>query len=641
MQLSPADCPVYYPKAGLAGAMSDARKTFSNLAGGLSRRFRIVAIAIMLFGGSLILYAPSLGFGFIGYDENAVLLGHPNLYNQPSLASSAHEILVGYLPREEPLLVRDLSWLVDARLFGFTNPLGYHLGNVVLNAIDVVVLFLFLLHATRSLAFAGLTAAFFAALAIHVEPVCWAMGRKDVLGAFFTLLALLIQSVASREARRSRRIALHVLVFLLCPLAILSKFSAIVLAPLLAVHRLFAPFLDRTRGPGERLDLRSRWRELAGFAPHLLVTAGLYLWYQHQLSAFQVIGDRGPSPLSFEHGKTLALLVPLSLARTLGHVAVATAHSISYLRPNVALPLLPGEIACIIAMLFGSTAVLWATLRYRKDLAFFVLAFFLFMLPYFNIEYIGIWVADRYAYLSSFCVVALLVALAIDGWHCRQAWNRRFAALITLAMVVLAGLGLSAGRRHQQAFRDAEGFWSYELGLAQPSMLAFETFAKTMLANAAAAEPGSRERELALLQVARTAEQGIRYHGALPWRPAPGYFSRERAHLAGLYTALGYGATLAEKPLENRLGYFRQAYRIMPNQQTALMLAQVLLDLARRDPPSEPLARESLGYFHQYLSHANSDPLRRRGLARLLGQYTDAFPALASDANRIADETLK
>ncbi len=621
--------------------MSDARHTISSLAGGLSRRFVIVIVAITLFGGSLILYAPSLGFGFIGYDESAVLLGHPNLYNQPSLASSARQILFGYFPREEPLIVRDLSWLLDARLFGFTNPLGYHLGNVALNAIDVVLLFLFLLHATRSLPFASLTAALFASLAIHVEPVCWAMGRKDVLAAFFTLLALLLQSMALREPRRPRRLALHALVFLLCPLAILSKFSAIVLAPLLALHRLFAPFLEGARGPRERLGLRARWRELAGYVPHVAVTAGLFFWYQRQLSAFQVIGDRGPAALSLQHLATLALLVPLSLARTLGHIAWAAEHSISYLRPNVALPLLSGEIASIVVMGLGSAAALWVTLRYRKDLAFFVLGFFLFMLPYCNVEYIGIWVADRYAYLSSFCVVALLSALAIEGWRSRQAWARGLGAGLFLTLAVLAGLGLVAGRKHQQAFRDPHAFWSYEIARAQPSLLAFESYAKTALGDAAASEPGSPERRQAIERVSRTAESGIRYYHTLPWRPAPGYFSRERTHLAGLYSTLGHAATLSEKPLEDRLGYFQQAYRVMPNGQTALMLAQVLLDMARRDPPSERLARYSLRFFDRYLRQASSDPLHRQGLVRLLDQYTDAFPALASEVRRISEEILK
>jgi hypothetical protein len=600
----------------------------------------IVAVAITLFGGSLILYAPSLGFGFIGYDEATVLLGHPNLYNQPSLADSAREILTGYFPREEPLLVRDLSWLLDARVYGFTNPLGYHLGNVLFNAINVVLLFLFLLHATRSLGFAGLTAALFAALAVHVEPVCWVMGRKDVLGAFFTLLALLVQSVALREPRRRQRRALEVMVFLLVPLAVLSKFSAIVLVMLLAAQRIFAPYLDGTRGPRDRIDGRARWRELIGLWPHLLVTAGLYLWYQRVLSAYQVIGDRGPPPLSFQHLKTLALLVPLSLARTLWHITWAAEHAISYLRPNVALRLLPSEVASIIAVVLGSLAVLAATLRYRKDLAFFVIAFFLFMLPYFNIEYIGLWVADRYAYLSSFCVVALLSALVIDGWRSQRPWRQRLGALVGLTAVVLSGFGLAAGRKHQQAFSDADTFWNYELGLAQPSMLAFESYAKTLLHDAAAAEPGSPKREQVMARVSEVADRGIRYFTTLPWQPAPGYFSRERAHLAGLYSALGLAATLADKPLEQRLGFYRQAYQIMPNQQTSLLLAQVLLDMAERKPSSDVLARESLDYFRQYVRKASSDPLRRQGLRGLLGKYTDAFPALADEVNHIAAESL-
>ena len=64
-----------------------------------SRGFMILAISIALFGGSLILYGASLGFGFIGYDENTVLLGHPNLYNQSSLLDGVREILVGKVRR--------------------------------------------------------------------------------------------------------------------------------------------------------------------------------------------------------------------------------------------------------------------------------------------------------------------------------------------------------------------------------------------------------------------------------------------------------------------------------------------------------------------------------------------------------------
>jgi len=604
-----------------------------------SRGFMVLAISIALFGGSLLLYGASLGFGFIGYDENTVLLGHPNLYNQSSLLDGVREILVGYFPREEPLLVRDLSWLLDARLFGFTNPAGYHLGNVLLNATNVVLLFLFLLHATRSLAFAGLTAALYGTLAIHVEPVCWVMGRKDVLAAFFTYLALLTQSLALGQARRGRRRALLLMVFLLCPLAVLAKFSAIVLVLLLAVHRIFAPYLAGTRGSNDPLDLRSRGRELIGLLPHLATTLGLYLWYQRILAAFQVIGERGPSPFSLQHLKTLALLVPLSLGRTLAHIGSAAEHSISYLRPNVALPLTPAEIGIIVAMIAGSAIGLAVVLRYRKDLAFYVLGFFIFMLPYFNVEYLGLWVADRYAYLSSFCVMALLSALAIDAWRSPRPYLRRLSTAAVVALTFFGGYGVAAGRTHQQAFRNAHSFWVYERGLPQPSLLAFASDAKTILQDAAKAEPGSQARQQALQQATRLAEEGIRYYRSLPWKPAPGYVSRDRAETAELYSVLGLAAALAGNPIEQRLAFHQAAYQMMPNQYTALMLAQALLDLAKREPASEQRARESLRYFHQYLRYASSDPLRRSGLRGLLRQYTDPFPALMDEARRIAEES--
>jgi hypothetical protein len=621
--------------------MSDPRPHSPVLPGGVSRPFVALLIGIALFGGSALLYAPSLGFGFIGYDEGQVLLGHPNLYNQPSLLASLREILVGYYPREEPLIVRDLSWLFDARLFGFTHAAGYHLGNVLLNAANVVLLFAFLLHATRSRSLASVVAALFALLAVHVEPVCWIMGRKDLLGAFFTLLALLAQSFALRSTSGRNRRVCAVAVFLLLPLAILAKFSAIVLVVLLGLQRLYAPYLDGARAPAEPLALRARGRELLGLWPHLAVTVGLYVWYQHILDAYQVIGWRGPSPLSLAHLRTLAVFVPLSLGVTLGHVFVAGQHAIAYLRPNVGLPLTGMEIAICILTLVGSAATLWFALRRRRDLAFFVLAFFVFMLPYFNIEYIGIWVADRYAYLASSCALAVPVALLLLAWRTGRARLRVTAVAGGVALLGLAGHNLAHGRQHQLAFRDARAFWDHELARAEPSMLAYESYAKTALGEAAAAEPGSAARKEATARLRWAAERGLAYYDSLPWRPRPGYFSRERSHAAGLYTALGLGVGLEGRAVEERLGYHRMAYQMMPSSYTALMLAQALLDLARREPVNEALARESLGYFALYLREAKADPIRRRGLPSLLSQYTDPFPSLAPDVRRVAEENLR
>jgi hypothetical protein len=599
-----------------------------------------VLIAILLFGGSLLLYAPSLGFGFIGYDENAVLLAHPTLYDQPSLLASLREIVIGYFPREEPLIVRDLTWLVDARLFGFSRAAGYHLGNVLWNAADVVLLFLFLAHATRRLAFAGLVAALFALLAVHVEPVCWVMGRKDLLAGCFTLLALLVQSCALRTQSPGRRRLLGALVVLLVPLAILSKFSAIVLVVVLALHRLYAPFLDGTRRPGDGLGLRSRWGELAGLWPHALLTAGLYLWYQRVLAAFQVIGERGPSPLSLTHAKTVARLFPLSLGRTAGHVFATGELAISYLRPNVALALTAGEIVVLVTTVAVSVALIAWTATRRKDLAFFVLAFFAFMLPYANLEYIGIWVADRYAYLASLSVLALVVSAGLAAWNRPRRWAKIAAVALFGLLAVTAATNLAGVLAYQPAFRDAGSFWEHQLGRREPSMLAFDSDAKAAMGEAAAAEPGSARQAAALARASDSAQRGLAYYRALPWQPAPAYFSRERAHAASLLTVLGLVAKLSGRAPADCLLYHREAYRMMPSQHTALMLAQGLLDQARQPPADESLARESLHYFGLYLREAKRDPLRRRGLTALLDGYTDAFPGLAADVAKVAHESL-
>src|SRR5436309_15233945 len=99
-------------------------------------RRRSVTTALLLMIAAWVLYFPSIRYGYIYYDDVRILKDHPDLYGQPSLSAGVHSILTLF-PREEPLLIRDLSWAIDSRLFGFGNPLGSHLGNVFLHGIAV------------------------------------------------------------------------------------------------------------------------------------------------------------------------------------------------------------------------------------------------------------------------------------------------------------------------------------------------------------------------------------------------------------------------------------------------------------------------------------------------------------------------
>jgi hypothetical protein len=592
----------------------------------------IVLLCLLLALASFALYAPSLGFGYVAYDDITVLRGHPNLYNQDSFLQSLHEIFVGNFPREEPLLVRDVTWAIDARIFGFTSPFGFHFGNVVLHATNVVLLFLFLLHATRRLGFAAITAGLFATLAIHVEPVCWIMGRKDVLGGCFTLLALLLQSLGLRQAEPGRRRLLWLAVFLLYPLAVLSKLSAITLVLVLATHRILAPYLDGRSAPAAPIDWREARRTAFCFVPHVLLGSVLYLWYGHMLYVFQVIGGRGPSPLSLAHLRTLAVYVPLAIGRTVEHVLSAAEHSISYLRPNVALPLSRGDIAVVLAVVAVVASLLWFASRRRKDLVFFVLAFGFWLLPYFNVEYIGIWVADRYAYLASMCVVGLLVTFALEA----LASAGRARAVATVAAVGLGLLwacyGIASGRAHQRAFRDARALWSYEVGLPDPSLLAYNGLAKSFMEEAETTS-GPILRRVHLAEMRSVAREGIRRYRVLPWLPARGYFIAARTEFAGLYGLLGRAAALAGAPPERRIQYLRRAYEIYPAASTALLLAKELFDQAL--PADEARARESLSFCADYAAKSWPDPGKHAAVRAIFGNYTRSFPALTAEVQAI------
>jgi hypothetical protein len=207
-------------------------------------RHRNLLTGLLLMLAAWAMYWPSMQYGFVYYDDVRILRDHPELYGQAKLTDDLRAIFVTGLPREEPLLLRDVSWALDSRVFGFGNATGYHLGNVLLHGIVVALMFAFLLGTTRRYGFALAVAGGWLVLAIHTEPVAWIMGRKDILSALFMLLALCAQTRRLAAETLFPRAAWYGLTLLCFGCALLSKISVLTFPLVLLLHAIFLPYLN-------------------------------------------------------------------------------------------------------------------------------------------------------------------------------------------------------------------------------------------------------------------------------------------------------------------------------------------------------------------------------------------------------------
>jgi tetratricopeptide (TPR) repeat protein len=143
---------------------------------------------LLLWSGLIVLltllaYIPAMRGGYI-WDDNAHITENSTLRSSDGLAKIWFEPKV--LPQYYPL-VHTTFW-VEYHLWQL-HPFGYHLVNVLLHALNAILLLLVLRY--LRVPGAWLAAAFFALHPVHVESVAWITERKNVLSSFFYLSSML------------------------------------------------------------------------------------------------------------------------------------------------------------------------------------------------------------------------------------------------------------------------------------------------------------------------------------------------------------------------------------------------------------------------------------------------------------------
>ncbi|MGE3164139.1 MAG: tetratricopeptide repeat protein [Planctomycetota bacterium] len=333
-----------------------------------------------------------------------------------------------------------LYLVLNQRLFGTEDPLGWHVMNVSLHAVVVTLGYGLLRSLGASRALAAAVALLFAVHPVHVESVTWISGSPDLLVAIGTLGALgCVMSDYRRPRRRTKFGGLALYAF-----AQLAKESA-VLFPALVFATVF--LLD----PG--FTQRRLKRAAKATVPFAALTL-LYLIAHHRIAPpIDVAWDPGLGGIL----RTAPLVLSFYLRQALLPVWIGPAYPLRALGPddldwlNFTVPL-----AVAIA---GGAGLLYAA---RRDpvrqvglLLFALLLAPAFYLRAFRHEEI---VHDRYLYLPLLGLLAALLptlATAVTHWLPRSG-----PRVLTASVCIVAALLAVQTVRCNRTWSSAETLWT-------------------------------------------------------------------------------------------------------------------------------------------------------------------------------------
>lgn len=224
-------------------------------------------MAIVLVALTLIAYAPVLRGGFIWDDdvlitENTLVRARDGLYRIWFTTEGQDD----YHP-----LTASLWWL-EWRLWG-NNPTGYHVANVLMHAVNAVLMWIIL--ARLKVPGAWLAGCVFALHPVNVATAAWVSEQKNTLSMLFYAVAILLY-LRFDEERGWRWYGLSLAAYLL---ALFAK-TAVVMLPVVVLGCVWW-----TRG-------RVRWRDMLSSVPFFaasLVLGLVTIWFHSHrvLQGFQ------------------------------------------------------------------------------------------------------------------------------------------------------------------------------------------------------------------------------------------------------------------------------------------------------------------------------------------------------------------
>ena len=592
-------------------------------------------ICLGLIAITWIVFAQTLGFDFINYDDNLYVYGEPAINSGLTLhglaAAFTHTLVGNWHP------LTSISLMLDAQSFGL-RPGGYHFSNVLLHTVAVLLLFLVLKRMSGALWSSAFVAALFAIHPLRVESVVWISERKDVLSGVFFMLTL---GVYLRYAKRPS-VGRYLTVLATFALGLLSKVMLVTLPFVLLLLdywplQRFAQFPARNE-ENKRVDavsLGSSRRLLLEKVPLLVLSAAASVatWFAQE----QAFKSSEGWPLGWRVNNAL-ITIWIYLRQMLWPTDLALFHP----HPKANIPLWEAGLALLLLV-----ATIAAVIKWRKDYPYLVTGWFWYLgmlIPVLGLVQVGLQAhADRYTYLPQIGVYLLLTWAVAD---LTRSWRARQAILGTAAGLLIL-VSMSIAWKQASYWSNSERVWTHALDVTQNNDVAERGLGTALLKLGRVDEAITHDREAlrlrpgdpdlltnlanALVQKKDFAEAIEHYHAVVALRPND---SEARLNLGK--------ALLQSGVRDEGLAELREALRIRPNDSDAsYSLGSAFLEQGELD--------QAIAYFRKATeSDAKSHPahynlaiaLSRKGqldeaiaefreTLRLQPQHADAYNNLA------------
>jgi len=425
-----------------------------------------VTIFILIAAISFICFLPDLNNGFLfAWDDNFYIAENDHI-KELSAEMIRWAFTDFYASNWHPLTW--ISLAMDYAVWGL-NPLGYHLTNNLLHAINAGMFFmtclallksylnalppesrqLSILTTNRAIYCSMLAAFFFAVHPLRVESVAWVSERKDVLSVFFGLPAILFYlKYAERPGLTDRYSSFpfsryYWLSIIFFSLSILSKAMLVTLPTVLLLLDWF---------PLKRLKRSSLIKMVSEKVPFIVISCiGAVITVSAQSSAMIPIDVLSLSSRLQIASKSIMTYLwmtawPLNLSPFYLHPGNITGLRFEYILPMV--------------MFLSVTACCTMLVKRRPLLITAWMIYLITLLPVIGIISIGATeMADRYTYVPSL-PVALVAALAIITAIARLSRSRlAVMSITTVTLLLLVGASYLTVRQISY-WKDDVALWS-------------------------------------------------------------------------------------------------------------------------------------------------------------------------------------